>query len=243
MKYVLIIFLVLASFELTAQSKIDVAKGYTTFLIFDSKIIDIKPGNELEYIIKKETNGPTAEKSLTIKILPEAFPESGTGTNLIVFTEDNYMYNFDIAYKNKLSSSPIHYIKTDNAHSQLPGSIKKESSENQSSPGNTLNSQESNINNVSYEKDEKLQSVIELCKKNQKRRKRIFKNLTKSYNVRLSLRDVAYNDDEIYMFFDFAGYSKVAQGLGSFYGIPTPQNFSNPFIIYYNKRRNDSFFN
>lgn len=34
----------------------------------------------------------------------------------------------------------------------------------------------------------------------------------------------------IYMFFDFAGYSRVAQGLGKFYGIPTPQNFSNPFL-------------
>ena len=33
----------------------------------------------------------------------------------------------------------------------------------------------------------------------------------------------------IYMFFDFAGYSKVAQGLGTLYGVPTPQNFSLPF--------------
>ena len=29
----------------------------------------------------------------------------------------------------------------------------------------------------------------------------------------------------IYAFFDFAGYSKIARGLGLLYGIPTPINF------------------
>jgi len=34
----------------------------------------------------------------------------------------------------------------------------------------------------------------------------------------------------IYLFFDFAGYSKMARGLGLAYGIPTPQNFLLPFL-------------
>ncbi len=34
----------------------------------------------------------------------------------------------------------------------------------------------------------------------------------------------------IYLFFDFAGYSKMARGLGCAYGIPTPKNFSLPFL-------------
>jgi alginate O-acetyltransferase complex protein AlgI len=34
----------------------------------------------------------------------------------------------------------------------------------------------------------------------------------------------------VYMFFDFAGYSKMARGLGRIYGIPTPINFSLPFL-------------
>ena len=34
----------------------------------------------------------------------------------------------------------------------------------------------------------------------------------------------------IYVFFDFAGYSKIARGLGLLYGIPTPINFNAPFL-------------
>lgn len=34
----------------------------------------------------------------------------------------------------------------------------------------------------------------------------------------------------VYIFFDFAGYSSVALGLGQLCGIPTPRNFSNPFF-------------
>ena len=34
----------------------------------------------------------------------------------------------------------------------------------------------------------------------------------------------------IYVFFDFAGYSKIARGIGLLYGIPTPVNFNAPFI-------------
>jgi len=34
----------------------------------------------------------------------------------------------------------------------------------------------------------------------------------------------------IYVFFDFAGYSKIARGLGHLYGIPTPVNFNAPFL-------------
>jgi D-alanyl-lipoteichoic acid acyltransferase DltB (MBOAT superfamily) len=34
----------------------------------------------------------------------------------------------------------------------------------------------------------------------------------------------------IYIFFDFAGYSKIARGLGLLYGIPTPVNFNAPFL-------------
>ena len=34
----------------------------------------------------------------------------------------------------------------------------------------------------------------------------------------------------VYVFFDFAGYSKMARGLGHLYGIPTPVNFNSPFL-------------
>ena len=34
----------------------------------------------------------------------------------------------------------------------------------------------------------------------------------------------------IYVFFDFAGYSKIARGIGLLYGIPTPVNFNAPFL-------------
>ncbi|HIB43564.1 MAG TPA: hypothetical protein EYO37_06275 [Nitrospina sp.] len=34
----------------------------------------------------------------------------------------------------------------------------------------------------------------------------------------------------VYIFFDFAGYSKIARGLGLLYGIPTPVNFNAPFL-------------
>ena len=34
----------------------------------------------------------------------------------------------------------------------------------------------------------------------------------------------------VYLFFDFAGYSKVALGLGRLYGVRTPENFSSPFL-------------
>ena len=34
----------------------------------------------------------------------------------------------------------------------------------------------------------------------------------------------------IYLFFDFAGYSKVALGLGKLYRVPTPENFDSPFL-------------
>ena len=34
----------------------------------------------------------------------------------------------------------------------------------------------------------------------------------------------------VYIFFDFAGYSKIARGMGLLYGIPTPENFNAPFL-------------
>ena len=34
----------------------------------------------------------------------------------------------------------------------------------------------------------------------------------------------------VYIFFDFAGYSKIARGMGLLYGIPTPVNFNAPFL-------------
>ncbi len=34
----------------------------------------------------------------------------------------------------------------------------------------------------------------------------------------------------VYVFFDFAGYSKIARGMGLLYGIPTPINFNKPFL-------------
>jgi len=34
----------------------------------------------------------------------------------------------------------------------------------------------------------------------------------------------------LYVFFDFAGYSRVARGLGLLYRVPTPENFSAPFL-------------
>ena len=34
----------------------------------------------------------------------------------------------------------------------------------------------------------------------------------------------------IYVFFDFAGYSRIARGIGLLYGIPTPINFNAPFL-------------
>jgi D-alanyl-lipoteichoic acid acyltransferase DltB (MBOAT superfamily) len=34
----------------------------------------------------------------------------------------------------------------------------------------------------------------------------------------------------VYVFFDFAGYSKIARGLGLLYGIPTPINFNAPIL-------------
>jgi D-alanyl-lipoteichoic acid acyltransferase DltB (MBOAT superfamily) len=43
-----------------------------------------------------------------------------------------------------------------------------------------------------------------------------------------SLYDTAYL--LIYVFFDFAGYSLVALGIGAIIGVPTPRNFNAPFI-------------
>ena len=34
----------------------------------------------------------------------------------------------------------------------------------------------------------------------------------------------------VYVFFDFAGYSRIARGIGLLYGIPTPINFNAPFL-------------
>ena len=34
----------------------------------------------------------------------------------------------------------------------------------------------------------------------------------------------------VYVFFDFAGYSRIARGIGLLYGIPTPVNFNAPFL-------------
>ncbi|QPJ65211.1 MAG: hypothetical protein G3M78_07335 [Candidatus Nitrohelix vancouverensis] len=34
----------------------------------------------------------------------------------------------------------------------------------------------------------------------------------------------------VYVFFDFAGYSRIARGLGLLYNVPTPENFSAPFL-------------
>ena len=193
---VVLLGLLFITLQLQAQQQINVYKNYTSILIFKSDIVNIINGNDIDYIIEKDANKFSNNRTLTIKQLPESRIQSGT--NVIVFTKDGNIYHFDLIYKKP--QQLIHHIDPEKAHSSLPESNIVENSapiENQSTPVNRKTS-----TSVPAETDEKMDKVIAMCEKTEGRKKRIFQNLVKSYNVYLSLKDIAYSGDELYLYFE-----------------------------------------
>lgn len=196
-KHFLILLLLATSLEFYSQTKISITKGYTSILTFPNTIKDVKNGNELEFIVKHSNN------IIEVQVNKKAFPKKGT--NIIVFTKDGSIYQVNLTLVNSVTNN-IHSIKKENA--SVKGKL-----EEKTILENVLNKVSSSVNTItsvedtslSIEKEEKdpvLKKIITLCEANKKRKRRIIGSVNKSYNIILSIKDVAYEGDFIYLFYE-----------------------------------------
>ncbi|WP_083629645.1 DUF4138 domain-containing protein [Tenacibaculum agarivorans] len=179
------------------QKTIEIAKGYTSMLIFEDPIKDVKNGNPLEFKAKKG-----GETSIELNINPKAFPKKGT--NIIVFTADGSIYQLDLVVKTVVTNN-IHPIAR--AEATVKGTLKVKKQKSKAIKNdNSLASVTYSEPNLNVSEEGEFDPVIEKIKKacagQTKRSKRIVGKLEKKYKMIFSLRDVAYLDDHIYLFFD-----------------------------------------
>ena len=194
-----IIFLLLSAiyFSGFTQVKIPIAKGDISVILFPSEISNYKLGNKLEFIAEKDINN-----SINIRIIEDTSPKRGT--NLVVFTKDGSVYQVNLELKSIVENN-IHSLTLKNAtvkgnlltvaQPTIPINAEKPATASNGS----LNSNQSTVENELKDIDP---DVLEACKKSNKRKKRIFQILKKEYSMILSLRDVAYFKDQIFLFID-----------------------------------------
>jgi len=203
MKRIVFVLITLFAFTVYGQHDVNVLKEYTSILIFKSEIVNIINGNEIDFLIEKDPNAFSKDKTLTLKVFPESTTQKGT--NLIVFTKDGNIYDFNLIFKKPLKL--IHHIALNDAHSAIPVNeqiiteqpVEEEYSiKSRKEPKKQINKEISIPTLVEDEMD----LVLQNCKKTSNRKKRLFQNLSKSYNVTLSIADMAYSEDKLYMYFD-----------------------------------------
>lgn len=191
-----------------AQKEIQVSEDYTTILMFPSEIDLPILGNEQEYFIKPSSNQSKVSKymlSLTyIKI-----DNVEKNTNLTVFTKDGNSYSFSLKYAKKPTKLDPYYIELSDKsnkeiiledNSNITTVKVKDSYYSQdvtTSENTDTNTDSEIVVNQDYQNN-KIGYIENYCKKFNNTPKKIFKTYDKSNNIKLTLKNISFDNDELY---------------------------------------------
>lgn len=211
MKKLFLLFLI--PLTVFSQEEIQVSEDYTTILIFPSEIDLSILGNEQEYLIKPSSNSsPISKFMLSLTYIKVDNVEKNT--NLTVFTKDGNSYSFALKYAKvpkkldpyyiglKAGSNPV-VLDNTSTNSDLTTVKVKDSYYTQ---GVVTAENEGEVHEPSPDKEalyitNKNAYLESYCQKYNSTPKRIFKTYDKSSNIKLTLKDISFDKDELYFHF------------------------------------------
>ncbi|CAH8295952.1 uncharacterized protein DUF4138 [Mariniflexile fucanivorans] len=255
-KLIPLIVLILFPFILLSQNKIQISEDYTTILVFPSEIEESILGNEQEYLVKPSNNSSSIGKR-TLRLGYIKLDQVEKNTNLTVFTKDGYSYEFSLFYTKK-PTVLNHYMQVDNSAQNLIKSNNPSSkdidfitAENPSSyysegvqtiEAKSISSKDPANPNQLYDSN-KMGYIKQNCAKVNDLPKLIFRTFEQSSNIKLTLKQISYDRDELYFHFslenkggqifdvDFIN-SKLARG---YKGVSTDQSIPLTPLFIFNK--------
>lgn len=194
-----------------AQREVQVSEDYTTILIFPSEIDMNILGNQQEYTIKETPKNSNISK-YTVTINYTKIDNVEKNTNLTVFTRDGNSYSFLLRYAKKPNKLDPYYISlkesSNSAWKSNPESSEatvrvKDSYYSQgvtTIEKNESSTQDTNEEISLYQSD-KLAYIEGYCRAYNNTPKRIFRTYDSNSNVKLTLKDISYDNDELYFHF------------------------------------------
>ena len=258
----ILLFILMTPFFLTAQKTVEVSEDYTTIMVFPSEIEESILGNEQEYLIKKSSNSSSVGKR-TIRLGYIKLDKVEKNTNLTVFTKDGNSFEFLLKYS-KTPKALNHYVKLEESKKNLlsvnhyktesgtkdivvenPASYYSENVVTTETTG-AIQSQ-SNISDLDLlYKTNKMDYITLKCAKENLEPKKIFRTFDQESNIRLTLKQISYSKDEIYVQLllennggqtydvDFIN-TKLARGIK---GVGTDQSIPiTPLVVYNRPKR------
>ena len=228
MKNLLLLAVSLAiSNTVLSQKNVEVSEDYSTVLIFEMPIEEAILGNEKNYKLLGEERSRDGISSRTLKLGYVTADNIIKNTNLTIITSNGYVYDIRLNY-NKQPKLLTHFINSNEAIMHIDTGVLTEK--------NTIttygNENEIVTSPVSYyssgiitknggkilkkstlsktEKDSiRLMRVEKKCVEIGAIKKKIFNNNSKVSNMKLSLKEVSFNEDELYI--HLALYNKGEQ--------------------------------
>lgn len=211
----IVFLLFLLPLLIMAQQRIEVSEDFTTVLFFPDAITESIIGNNQEYLIKPGGSSSDIGKR-TLRIGYVKVDKVEKNTNLTVITKDGNTYEFLLFYtktpkkltyyiKGNLSSANLFdtYEKTNNnTEVKLPVSYYTEGVET-ADAGPDSNIEIVDIANSSTYESDRTAYIEKVCKSTLDTPKRIYKTYDKSGNVKLTLKQVSYDRDELYFHLRF----------------------------------------
>lgn len=204
-----LLFILLFPLCVLAQKEIQVSEDYTTILIFPSEIETQVLGNETEYFIKPSTNSSVSNFMLSLTYIKIDNVEKNT--NLVVFTKDGNSYSFALKYVKKPNKLDPHYIQvSERSNKSLhPKTNKKDittvkvkdsyySKDVITKENNNPNMKKSSSLDNSLYSSNKMAYIESYCRKHNNVGKRIFKTYDKVNNIKITLKEISFNNDELY---------------------------------------------
>lgn len=209
--------LLLIPLTVFSQEEIQVSEDYTTILIFPSEIDLSILGNEQEYLIKPSSNNsPISKFMLSLTYIKVDNVEKNT--NLTVFTKDGNSYSFALKYAKVPKKLDPYYIDL----KEGANTVSQESLDSDNSGLTTVKVKDSYYtqgvvtaqNEASVTDPSPVNDALYItnknaymegyCQKHNNTPKRIFKTYDKSSNVKLTLKDISFDKDELYFHFSLS---------------------------------------
>lgn len=179
----------------SAQQIIEVDQDNITTIIFESPIKKRLIGAE-EYIELFDSKG---EKLIALKYAKTAIKKGvKKNTNLIVITENGDIHQLSLRY-NKNAKQYENFVKAKKEVKNLDKIEDVEPLVSYYSDG--ITTIESNSNSGNSYSGNKIEHIKKYCQRTQFVKKKIFKTFGKSFNVKLSLKLISYDRDELYFHF------------------------------------------
>lgn len=211
----IIFILFLLPLSTMAQQRIEVSEDFTTVIFFPDAITESIIGNNQEYLIKPgENNSDIGKRTLRIGYVKVDKVEKNT--NLTIITKDGNTYEFLLFYA-KAPKKLTYYIKTNLSTANLLDSYEGTNNKTEAKPlvsyytegVETADAENgSNIaitdtaNSGSYESD-RTAYIEKVCKSTIDTPKKIYKTYDKAGNVKLTLKQVSYDRDQLYFHLRF----------------------------------------